>query len=42
MIQPVYEFDPEAPALLIDIGNTAVKLAIWHENGVKTPVSVSM
>lgn len=42
MIQPVYEFDPEAPALLIDIGNTAVKLAIWHENGVKTPVSVSI
>lgn len=40
MIQSVHEFDPDAPALLIDIGNSAVKVATWHENLVKTAVSL--
>ena len=40
MIQSVYKLDPDAPALLIDIGNTTVKVATWHENAVKTPVSI--
>lgn len=40
MIQPIYEVDPEAPVVLVEIGNTKVKLATWFQSEVKTPLSV--
>ena len=40
MIQPIYEVDIDAPIVLIEIGNTTVKLATWFEDDVKTPLVV--
>jgi type III pantothenate kinase len=33
-------FDPEAPILVIDIGNTTTSVATWQEDQLKTPLSV--
>ncbi len=40
MIQPIFEYDPDAPVILVDIGNTSVDVATWHEDSVKTPLSI--
>lgn len=40
MIYTPRPFDPEAPAVVIDIGNSSIKLATWHKNDLKTPLSV--
>ncbi len=42
MIQPIFEVDPDAPIVLVEIGNTTVKLATWFEDNVKTPLVVSV
>ena len=33
-------FDPQAPAIVIDIGNTSTKVATWHDGVVTGPLSV--
>lgn len=33
-------FDPEAPVIVIDLGNTNTKVATWQENSVRTVLSV--
>ncbi len=32
-------FDPDAPVVVIDIGNSAIKIGTWHAGELKTPVS---
>jgi len=34
------KFDPRAPAIIIDIGNTTINLGTWHDNQIKTPLAV--
>jgi len=41
MIHTPAPYDPDAPVVVIDIGNTAVKVATWAAEELKTPVSVS-
>lgn len=41
MIYTPRPYDPDAPALVIDIGNTATKIATWHEGKLRAAVSVS-
>ena len=38
-LQPI---DLNAPVIVIDIGNTTVSLATWHDQELKTPLSVPM
>ena len=40
MIQPILEVDPDAPVVLIEIGNTTIKVATWFDDQVKTPLVV--
>lgn len=40
MIDHLPVFDPSAPAVLIDVGNTTMEMAAWHEGNVKDRVSI--
>lgn len=40
MIYRVPEYDPDAPTVVIDIGNTTTDIATWHREQLKTPLSV--
>ncbi len=40
MIQRVPPFDPNAPILVIDIGNTNTTVGSWHLENLKTPISL--
>ena len=40
MIKVPLDYDPDAPVLVIDIGNTATRMATWHGGQLKTPLSV--
>ncbi len=40
MIYRVPDFDPEAPAVIVDVGNTTTAVATWHEDQIKSPLSV--
>lgn len=40
MIDRLSDFDPLAPAVIIDVGNTTVEIAAWHEGDVKDRVSI--
>jgi len=40
MIYRVPDFDPESPAVIVDVGNTTTGIATWHQDQVKTPLSV--
>ena len=31
--------DPKAPVLIVDIGNSTISIATWHEDQVKTPLA---
>ncbi len=33
-------YDPDAPVIVIDVGNTNTKVATWHDNNLKTVLSV--
>ena len=33
-------YDPDAPIIVIDVGNSNAKVATWHENNLKTVLSV--
>jgi type III pantothenate kinase len=39
MIYTPRPYDPDAPAIVIDIGNTAIKIGTWQKNQLKTPLS---
>ncbi|MCH7595575.1 MAG: type III pantothenate kinase [Planctomycetes bacterium] len=39
MIYRPRPFDPSAPVIVIDVGNTSIKVATWHEDQVKSPLS---
>ncbi len=41
MTQIPREYDPLAPALAIDVGNTNTSIATWHEGRVKSPVTIA-
>jgi len=41
MIHKVSDYDPTAPILVLDIGNTTTHIATWHDNNLKTPLSES-
>jgi len=34
-------YDPDAPVIVIDIGNTTTTIGTWHKDQLKTPLSVS-
>lgn len=38
MIHKLRDYDPEAPVIVLDIGNTATHIATWHDNKLKTPL----
>ena len=40
MIYRPRPFDPDAPVVVIDIGNTSTKIATWHKGELKTPLGV--
>lgn len=40
MIHRVPAYDPDAPIIVIDIGNTTTDVATWHQGEIKTPVGV--
>lgn len=40
MIYTPAPFDPDAPVVVIDIGNTSVSIGTWAKGELKTPVSV--
>jgi len=40
MIDRLADFDPLAPAVIIDVGNTTVEMGAWHEGDVKNRVSI--
>jgi type III pantothenate kinase len=40
MIYRPRSYDPNAPVVIIDIGNTSTKIATWHKGEVKTPLGV--
>jgi type III pantothenate kinase len=42
MAVKIPKVDPRAPAIVIDIGNSTVTVATWHNEQVKTPLSVPM
>ena len=37
--RPPPSFDPEAPIIVIDIGNTTTSVAMWHSGKLKTPLT---
>ncbi len=39
MTHKLNDYDPEAPIIVIDIGNTSTHIATWHENDLKTPLA---
>jgi type III pantothenate kinase len=39
MIYTPRPYDPDAPAIVIDIGNTAIKVGTWHGSELRTPLS---
>jgi len=41
MIDTLPSFDPDAPSIIVDVGNTSVDVATWHGNQIKTPLSVA-
>ena len=41
MIRTMKSIDHQAPVLLLDIGNTNTRIAVWDKHLVKAPVSVS-
>jgi len=40
MVHPVPSFDPDAPVIVVDIGNTNVGLATWQADQLRTPLSI--
>ena len=40
MIRALPNYDPDAPIVVIDIGNTATKVATWHEERLKSTLAV--
>jgi type III pantothenate kinase len=40
MIHRVPAFDPDAPIIVIDIGNTSTDVGTWHHGDIKTPIVV--
>lgn len=40
MIRQIPPIDPDAPAIVIDIGNTRTSIATWFKSELKTPLSV--
>jgi type III pantothenate kinase len=40
MIQHRLAYDPSAPCIALDIGNTRIGMGTWQENEVKTPLAV--
>jgi type III pantothenate kinase len=39
MIRPPTRYDPDAPVVVIDIGNTSTGIATWERGQLKTPLS---
>jgi hypothetical protein len=39
--RPPPPFDPDAPIIVIDIGNTTTSVATWHGGELKTPLSIA-
>jgi len=39
--RPPPPFDPDAPIIVIDIGNTTTSVAAWHGGALKTPLAVA-
>jgi len=42
MIHQVADVDPRAPIIVVDIGNSAIHVATWHEGNLKTPLAVDV
>lgn len=40
MIRRLKDYDPEAPIIVLDIGNTGTHIGTWHQDQVKTPLVV--
>jgi len=40
MIRKLKDYDPEAPIIVLDIGNTSTHIATWHDGRLKTPLVV--
>ena len=40
MIKIPLDYDPDAPIVVIDVGNTALRIGTWHAGQLKTPLSV--
>ncbi|MCH7884264.1 MAG: type III pantothenate kinase [Planctomycetes bacterium] len=40
MIQPIPQADPDAPVIVIDIGNTTTSIGRWQHRQITTPLSV--
>lgn len=41
MIHMPPTYDPDAPVIVIDIGNTTIGVATWQSNNLRTPLTVS-
>ncbi len=42
MIARVPKYDPKAPIVVFDIGNSSLKIGTWQEEEVKTPLSIPL
>lgn len=40
MIQQLPDYDPSAPVIVIDIGNTTISMGTWFKDQVKSPLSI--
>jgi len=41
MTRVLKDYDPEAPVIVLDIGNTGTHIATWHQDQLKTPLAVA-
>ncbi len=41
MIRKLRDYDPDAPIIVLDIGNTKTHIATWHHNELQTPLAVA-
>jgi len=41
MIRESDAFDPDAPVIVIDVGNTHTAIGTWHERTVKSPLTIA-
>ena len=42
MIRSIPEFNPKAPIIVIDIGNSTIEMATWADSQLRTPLAVAM